>query len=386
MSEQYLSQDEIDALLDETDGSAANASSSNDTMSGDADATTGSAASKAADDDAPGTGDADDALPPEARSRAADGAQAGTMSLPSLDEAESASGPRPYDLASQERIVRGRMPALELIHERFARSFGLAMFGFMRRNPEIEHSAPVVGKYADFIKRIHSPCSINIMQTRPLSGSALLVLDGALVSTVVDLMFGGSGRPARQQEGREFSITEQRLIKKIIELCCTEYAKAWESVHRFELVFSRAETQPQFANIAIPNEMVVSTTFTLQFNELSGSISVCIPYTVLEPIRDTLCSALHTNGAPGGRNWLAQMSREIEPANVELVAELTTATLTLGELMNLRRGDVIEIEPGPDAVLKIGQVPIFNGRYGEHNGRYAVRIDTVHSYTDIQQD
>lgn len=351
MSEQYLSQEEIDALLDAPEGAGA---------------------------DEPASADADTAA-------TGDGDAAAAAPLPAMAVAGNGEA-RPYDLARQERIVRGRMPALELIHERFARSFGLAMFGFMQRNPEITHTAPAVLRYSDFIATVESPSSINIMQTRPLSGSALLVLDAALVSTVVDLMFGGSGRPVRKHEGREFSLTEQRLIQKIIDLSCAEYARAWQSVHPFQMVFSRAETQPQFANIAIPTEMVVSTRFTLDFNGQQGTIQVCIPYSVLEPIRNTLSSTLNTHGSGGERNWLAQMSKEIRPANVELVAELTTALLTLGELMNLRTGDVIEIETGPEAVLKIGQVPMFSGRYGEHNGHYAVRVDTVHSYTDSHQE
>ncbi|MDO5056393.1 MAG: flagellar motor switch protein FliM [Lautropia sp.] len=353
MSEQYLSQEEIDALLDAPEGEGADAPEA-----------------AGADADTVATGDSDAASPlPQAPATATAGNEA-----------------RPYDLAGQERIVRGRMPALELIHERFARSFGLAMFGFMQRNPEISHTAPSVLRYSDFIATVEAPSSINIMQTRPLAGSALLILDAALVSTVVDLMFGGSGRPIRKHEGREFSITEQRLIQKIIELSCAEYAKAWASVHPFQMQFSRAETHPQFANIAIPAEMVVSTRFTLDFNGQQGSIQVCIPYSVLEPIRDTLSSTLNTHGSGGERNWVGQMSKEIRPANVEMVAELTTALLTLGELMNLRTGDVIEIETGPEAVLKIGQVPMFSGRYGEHNGHYAVRIDTIHSYTDSHQE
>ncbi|MDO4682838.1 MAG: flagellar motor switch protein FliM [Lautropia sp.] len=399
MSEQYLSQDEIDALLDETEGSPATSSgeaapdAAAPETDDDAGMTAPSDAESAADDSMAAPGRLDSA----ARSDGGSGAAADTASLDgrdqpaitsvlSIDGTLTQASARPYDLASQERIVRARMPALELIHERFARSFGLAMFGFMQRNPEIEHTDPQVGKYADFLSGIEVPSAINIMQTRPLSGSALLVLDGTLVSTIVDLMFGGSGRRTCQADNREFSMTEQRLIKKVTELCCAEYAKAWEGIHPFELVFSRAETQPQFANIAIPTEMVISARFTLHFNDLSGSIQVCIPYAVVEPVRDILCSPLNTQGAHSDRNWLGQMSKEIKPANVELVAELTTATLTLGELMNLRTGDVIEIEPGPDAALKIGKVPIFNGRYGEHNGRYAVRIDTVHSYTEHHQD
>ena len=154
----------------------------------------------------------------------------------------------------------------------------------------------------------------------------------------------------------------------------------------FEMEFARAETQPQFANIAIPAEMVVSTTFTLDFGGKSGTMQVCIPYSVLEPVRDTLASSLNTQGAGEKRSWQGQMSQEIRPAGVQLVAELTTATLTLGELMRLQTGDVIEIEPGPQATLKIGQVPHFQWPLWRTQRPLCVRIDTVNAYTDLPQD
>ena len=374
MSEQYLSQDEIDALLDTPQGDAADAAA---TAADGADAS-GDSGAAAGTVDGAASGEA-----AEAAEAAGDGAgsPAGAMGRPA-----DRGVPQPYDLARQERIIRGRLPALELIHERFARSMGLAMFAFMQRNPEITASEPVVGRYSDFLATVENPSSINIMQTKPLAGSALLVFQGQLVSTIVDLMFGGSGRPVKKSEGREFSQTEQRLIRKLINLARTEYGRAWAPLMPFEMEFARAETQPQFANIAIPAEMVVSTTFTLDFGGKSGTMQVCIPYSVLEPVRNTLASSLNTQGTGEKRSWQGQMSQEIRPAGVQLVAELTTATLTLGELMRLQTGDVIEIEPGPQATLKIGQVPIFSGRYGEHNGRYAVRIDTVNAYTDLPQD
>lgn len=367
MSEQYLSQDEIDALLDTPQGEAADAAATaadGATVSGDSEAAEG--ANAPATDAAAG--------------------ETGTGPTGAAPQVAGRGVAQPYDLARQERIIRGRMPALELINERFARSLGLAMFSFMQRNPEISQSEPVVGRYSDFLATVENPSSINIMQTKPLAGSALLIFQGQLVSTIVDLMFGGIGRPMKKSEGREFSLTEQRLIHKLTDLACAEYRRAWEPIHPFELVFSRAETQPQFANIAIAAEMVVATTFTMDFGGQSGTMQVCIPYSVLEPIRQTLSSSLNTQDAGEKRSWQGQMSKEIRPAGVEVVAELTTATLTLGELMRLQAGDVIEIEPGPQATLKIGQVPVFSGRYGEHNGRYAVRIDTVNAYTDIPQD
>ncbi len=300
--------------------------------------------------------------------------------------AAQASAAQPYDLARQERIVRGRMPALELIHERFSRNLRIGLFNFMRRNPEVSVEPVVVGKYATFMGSLAVPSNINVMQLKPLHGSALLILDPQLVASVIDIMFGGSGRASTQIEGREFSATEQRLILKMVELICTEYRKAWEAVYPLELVYGRSEMQPQFANIATPTEIVVSSRFEIHFGGLGGSIHLCIPYTALEPIRETLFSSVNANLQNSERGWLGTLSQEIKPANVDLVAQLTTTELTIGELINLRRGDIIEFDAGPDAQLRVGQVPVFEGRYGEFNGRYAVRIDTVHSYTDKLQD
>ena len=298
----------------------------------------------------------------------------------------NAAGARPYDLARQERIVRGRMPALELIHERFSRNLRIGLFNFMRRNPEVSVEPVVVGKYATFMSSLVVPSNINIMQIKPLHGSALLIMEAQLVASVIDIMFGGSGRVAGQVEGREFSATEQRLILRMIELICVEYRKAWEAVYPLELVYGRSEMQPQFANIATPTEIVVSARFQIHLGDHGGAIHLCIPYTALEPIRETLFSSVNANLQSNERGWLGTLSQEIKPANVDLVAQLTTAEITIGELINLRRGDIIEIDAGPDAQLKVGQVPVFEGRYGEFNGRYAVRIDTVHSYTDKLQD
>jgi flagellar motor switch protein FliM len=293
---------------------------------------------------------------------------------------------QPYDLARQERIVRGRMPALELIHERFSRNLRIGLFNFMRRNPEVSVEPVVVGKYATFMAGLAVPSNINVMQIKPLHGSALLIMEPQLVASVIDIMFGGSGRASSQAEGREFSATEQRLILRMVELICGEYRKAWEAVYPLELVYGRSEMQPQFANIATPTEIVVSARFQIHLGDHGGAIHLCIPYTALEPIRETLFSSVNANLQTSERGWLGTLSREIKPANVDLVAQLTTAEITIGELINLSRGDIIEIDAGHNAQLKVGQVPVFEGRYGEFNGRYAVRIDTVHSYTDKLQD
>ena len=291
----------------------------------------------------------------------------------------------PYDLARQERIVRGRMPALELINERFSRNIRIGLFNFMRRNPEVTVDPVVVGKYATFMGSIMAPSNINVMKIKPLQGSALLIIEPELVASIVDIMFGGSGRPSSRIEGREFSATEQRLILRIVELVCAEYRKAWEAFHPFELIYSRSEMQPQFANIATPTEIVISARFQIHLGDQGGAMHLCIPYTAIEPIRETLFSSVNANMQSNGRGWMGALSREIQPATVDLVAELTSAEITIAELVNLSRGDIIEIDSGTRVQLKVGQVPVFEGNFGEANGRYAVRIDTVHSYTDKSQ-
>jgi len=166
---------------------------------------------------------------------------------------EAADGVRPYDLATQERIVRGRMPTLELVHERFARNLRVGLFNFMRRNPEISVGPVKVQKYSAFLREIVIPTNINVMHVKPLRGSGLLICEPQLVFAVVDSLFGGDGRLHSRIEGRDFSATEQRIIERMLEVICTEYRKAWSGVHPIELEYTRSEMQPQFANIATPS-------------------------------------------------------------------------------------------------------------------------------------
>src|SRR5690606_2790661 len=145
------------------------------------------------------------------------------------------------------------------------------------------------------------------------------------------------------------------------ELVCIEYRKAWEAFHPLELVYTRSEMQPQFAHIATPTEIVISARFQIHLGEQGGAMHLCIPYTAIEPIRETLFSSVNANLQSSGRGWMGALSREIQPATVDLVAELTSAEITIAELINLSRGDIIEIDTGTSAQLKVGQVPVFEG-------------------------
>ena len=164
-------------------------------------------------------------------------------------------------MATQERIVRGRMPTMEIINERFARLFRIALYNFIHRSSEVSVGPVKVMKFSEFIRNLPVPANLNLIQVKPLRGNALFILDPNLVFMVVDSLFGGDGRFHTRVEGREFTQTEHRIIQKLLEVLFQSYAKSWEPVYKLDFEFLRSEVNPQFANIATPNEVVVVTTF-----------------------------------------------------------------------------------------------------------------------------
>lgn len=299
----------------------------------------------------------------------------GASDAPENDANEPGEGVRPYDLATQERIVRGRMPTLELVHERFARNLRIGLFNFMRRNPEIAAGPVKVQKYSAFLRDVVVPTNINIMHVKPLRGSGLLICEPQLVFAVIDSLFGGDGRLHSRIEGRDFSATEQRIIERMLEVVCTEYRKAWSGVYPIELEYARSEMQPQFANIATPSEIVVSTAFQLEIGDLAGAIHICMPYATLEPIRDVLYSSVQGDAIEVDRRWVRVLTREIQAAEVTLVAELARADATVEQLLAMKPGDFIELEREPRIRASIEGVPVFECQYGTHNSKYAIRIE-----------
>ena len=290
-------------------------------------------------------------------------------------EEEQVGGIREYNLASQERIVRGRMPTMEIINERFARNIRVGLFNFIRKSPEVAIGGIKVQKYSAFLREIVVPTNFNIVSVKPLRGSGLIVCDPTLVFAVIDSLFGGIGKFHARIEGRDFSPTEQRVITRIVEVILAEYHKAWKGIYPLELEYQRSEMQPQFANIATPSEIVVSTSFTLEIGETSGTIYFCIPYSTLEPIRDVLYSSVQGDAIEVDRRWVRVLTREIQAAEVTLVAELARADATVEQLLAMKPGDFIELEREPRIRASIEGVPVFECQYGTHNSKYAIRIE-----------
>jgi flagellar motor switch protein FliM len=290
-------------------------------------------------------------------------------------DAPAGTGPRDYDLANQERIVRGRMPTMEIVLERFARNIRIGLFNLVGRSPEVSIGGVKVQKYSAFLREIVVPTNFNIVSVKPLRGSGLIVCEPTLVFAVIDALFGGAGKYHTRIEGRDFSPTEQRIILRLVEVITAEYAKAWQGIYPLQLEFQRSEMQPQFANIATPGEIVVSSSFTLEIGDTTGSIHFCMPYSTLEPIRDVLYSSVQGDAAEPDRRWINLLKNEIQSAEVELVAELAHAPATVEQLLAFKPGDFIELDLQKLIEVKVGGVPVFDCHYGTANGRYSLKLN-----------
>ncbi|EGF33768.1 Flagellar motor switch protein FliM [Oxalobacteraceae bacterium IMCC9480] len=290
---------------------------------------------------------------------------------------EDQSGVRPYNLATQERIVRGRMPTLEIINERFARLLRIGLFNFLRRSAEVSIGPVRVSKYSEFIRNLVVPTNLNLVHMKPLRGTVLMVFDPNLVFLIVDNLFGGDGRFHTRVEGRDFTQTEQRIIQRILAIVFENYAKSWEPVYPVEFEYIRSEMNTQFANIATPNEVVICTTFTIELGPVSGEMHFCIPYSTIEPIRDILTSSLQGETLEVDKRWIRLMTQQIQTAEVEIIADFGVARSNFGAILNMKVGDIIPLAV-PDVVLaKVDGVPVMECTYGKFNGQYALRVEKL---------
>jgi len=287
------------------------------------------------------------------------------------------AGFRPYNLATQERIVRGRMPTLEIINERFARLLRLGLFNFMRRSANVTAGPVRVIKFSEFVRNLVVPSNLNLVHVKPLRGTSLFVFDPTLVFLVVDNLFGGDGRLQPKAERRDFTQTEQRIIQRLLNLVFDSYGKSWHPVYPIEFEYVRAETNIQFANVATPNEVVVVTTFEVNFGSVVGEMHICTPYSILEPIRDLLSSSVQGEALEVDKRWVGRLSKQVQSAEVTLLVNLAQVQITLNQILKMQVGDVIPLDIPEFVTASVDGVPVMECRYGVSNGQYALRMEKM---------
>ncbi len=290
-------------------------------------------------------------------------------------EPEPASGEaRGYDFATQMRIVRGRMPTLEMINERFVRLFRVSIYNLLRRTPEISVTPIQMCKFSEYIHTLHVPTSLNMVKINPFRGTALAVIDPKLVFAVVDNFFGGNGRFAKI-EGREFTATENRIIHMLLKQAFADLREAWTHVAPIEIEYLNSEINPHFANIVSPTEVVVVTKFHIELDGGGGDLHFTMPYSMLEPLRELLDAGVQSDRADHDERWMASLREEAEDAEIELSTLLGRAQIKLGDLLNLKPGDIVPCDFEGKVTLLAEGMPIFRGGFGMSRNQQAVKLD-----------
>jgi flagellar motor switch protein FliM len=282
-----------------------------------------------------------------------------------------------YDLSKQERIIRGNMPTLEIIHERAARSLRQSFYNLLRKSPEIENKALIPLKYSEWIKNLPLPASFTVMQMKGLRGNALFVLEPGLVFALIDSLFGGSGIKTRI-EGRDFSATEQQIIGRVIRILCDTFNAAWRPILPIEFSPIRHEVHPQFAQIATPSELVMTSSYSIELSDtFKGAIHICVPYSSYEPIRDMLSNDLQNDSERDDERWHTVMKSHIASSNVEVKFEIARKKMLLSTVDNLAIGDIIDIGSVLSSLTAIGYcngVKLLKGVPGNKDGKLAVKV------------
>jgi len=281
---------------------------------------------------------------------------------------------REYSFGNEDRIIRGRMPTLEMINERFGRYLRISLFNMLRRSAEISVSGVQVMKFSEYIHTLFVPTSLNIIHIHPLRGTALIVFEPKLVFSILDNYFGGEGRFQARIEGREFTSTELRVINMVLQLCFTDLTEAWSPVMDMEFEFVNHEVNPQFANIVSPSEVVVISTFHIEIEGGGGDIHITLPYSMIEPIRALLDTGIQSDSSSDDGRWSKAMREEVLHADLDLSAEFTRLEMSLKKILSLQSGDILPIEMPKSIIAKAEGVPMFNATFGEHKGKSALKV------------
>ncbi len=281
-----------------------------------------------------------------------------------------------YELGSQDRIIRGRMPTLDMINERYTRYLRISMYNMLRRTVEISVSGVSMIKFSEYVRGLFMPTSLNLVNINPLRGTGLFVIDPNLVFALVDNFFGGDGRYHTRIEGREFTPTENRVIQLLLELLFEDLSKSWEPVMNLDFKYLNSEVNPQFANIVSPTEVVVVQKFKMELEGGGGEFHVVMPYSMLEPIRELLDAGMQSDQANVDQRWTNSLKEELKEAIIELDSTMCNTKMTIAEVLNLNEGDVIPIDMPDVVTVRAAKIPIFRGVLGNSNGKNAVQFVT----------
>ncbi|OCF92747.1 flagellar motor switch protein FliM [Gilliamella sp. wkB7] len=297
------------------------------------------------------------------------------VSLPSGKKADV----KPYDLSVKHSFIPERLTALEIINERFARQFRIGLFNLLRRNTDVIAS-PIETQTFKYFSDISSTYHLNLVHLNPLRGSCLFSFSPELVFIVVDTLFGGDGHTNKvATEGREFTHTEQQIIKRVLSLALTIYQNAWADIYSIETEYIRSEIQSKFTNITTsPDDVVLTSKFKIEIGSFKATFCICIPYAMVEPIKESLIKPpIEQQTYQDDNIWMSSLTSGIKQSTVELVANFTRIQTTVSKLLALKTNDVLVIDKPTNLDVTVGGVPVLKGHYGKVNKQYAIKVEQV---------
>ncbi len=298
---------------------------------------------------------------------------------PEPEVEEAGDGPIPYDLGNQEWVVRGRMPTLDVIHQQFSRLFRIALSDVLRKTVEVTITNQSVLKFGEFTKRLPVPAFLQIISMEPLRGLAMVATDAATVYLLVDHFFGGTGQTHVKPEGQDFTLIEQRVMRKVMQMGLDDLEKAWDPVQKVVIKPVRAEMNPQLASIVLPADIVIVVTLGIELGNNVGDIHLCLPYAMLEPIRDRLQVSFQSDFYEVDHGWIKRFSSRLQDAPVRISVSLGETELTVEEFMRFAPGDVIPLNQSTTLPLTatVEGVPKFHGFPGTTKGRQSFQIQNT---------
>lgn len=288
-----------------------------------------------------------------------------------------------YDLTSQDRIVRGRMPTLEMINERFARYTRISMFNLLRRSADVAVGGVQIQKFGEYVHTLYVPTSLNMVKIRPLRGTALVIMDAKLVFKLVDNFFGGDGRHAKI-EGREFTPTELRVVQIVLEQVFIDMKEAWKTIMPVDFEYMNSEVNPAMANIVSPSEVVVVSTFHVELDGGGGDLHITFPYSMIEPIRDVLDAGMQSDVDEVDDRWVKALREDVMSSTVKLSCRYIRQQVTLRDILDLKAGDVIPVDMPESVTLMANGVPIYNTKLGVSRGNLALQINSPYGSDDAE--
>lgn len=290
------------------------------------------------------------------------------------------TGVRSFDLTSQERIIRGRMPGLEMANERFSRFFRNSISSIIMKFVDVSTHSVEMMKFSEFMKIIPMPSSINIFKMEPMRGYALFVIEAPMVFAFIEYFFGGAVARYVKSEGRYFTPIEQKIIKRMVMTALNDLANAWRGIVPVQPEHVSSEMNPQFVTIVTPSEIVIKIEIHIEVEDFTGKLFFCIPYSMIEPVKEKLYSGIQTDKFEVDQRWVESLKEILMDSYVELVAEVGRVELTFEELMNLDVGGVINLgrSISDELLIKLEDIPKFKGVPGFSRGNQAIKVTKIY--------